>query len=56
MEPDRYRMAENPAATQSASGLASVGYKSFLSEVNNLNNVWVTCVTSMVKLAHGHVS
>uniref|UniRef100_UPI0035A95951 autotransporter outer membrane beta-barrel domain-containing protein n=4 Tax=Escherichia coli TaxID=562 RepID=UPI0035A95951 len=32
-----YRMAENPAATQSASGLASVGYKSFLSEVNNLN-------------------
>ncbi|MDS1681820.1 S6 family peptidase, partial [Escherichia coli] len=30
-----YRMAENPAATQSASGLASVGYKSFLSEVNN---------------------
>ncbi|HDI8532311.1 TPA: autotransporter outer membrane beta-barrel domain-containing protein, partial [Escherichia coli] len=25
------------AATQSASGLASVGYKSFLSEVNNLN-------------------
>ncbi|HHN9480731.1 autotransporter outer membrane beta-barrel domain-containing protein, partial [Escherichia coli] len=29
-----YRMAENPAATQSASGLASVGYKSFLSEVN----------------------
>lgn len=27
-----YRMAENPAATQSASGLASVGYKSFLSE------------------------
>ncbi|HHY2180708.1 TPA: autotransporter outer membrane beta-barrel domain-containing protein, partial [Escherichia coli] len=32
-----YRMAENPATTQSASGLASVGYKSFLSEVNNLN-------------------
>ncbi|ENC8586663.1 autotransporter outer membrane beta-barrel domain-containing protein, partial [Escherichia coli] len=32
-----YWMAENPAATQSASGLASVGYKSFLSEVNNLN-------------------
>ncbi|WP_123006778.1 autotransporter outer membrane beta-barrel domain-containing protein [Escherichia coli] len=32
-----YKTVENTAATQHAASLASIGYKSFLSEVNNLN-------------------